>query len=523
MQIDPDAVMHKLGLSVAASGGNREHALRLMPQFGQKPAYSVDELLAYSGSDFIDVAYQAVLRRQPDEAGRRDYLQAIETGALTKTEVLGELRKSPEGYRAGVPIRGLRLQYLLRRMERRRGGRMLALLASLMRLARKQSSWEAMEARLASRDERMLSAASLALDGMREDVARRLDSSLHALRKSIGRGEVRAARSMADVSSRQDATEQRLASVESSWASVEVRLSRSEQHAARWMEEMAARFERNEALLESCQAAIREESQRRAGYRAYADAVGQHPPVAGASEEDMAMMYARLEEVFRGSEEEIRRRAEIYLPCIAEAAAATRCRRVLDLGCGRGELLALLGGAGYDARGVDLNRLFVEQNRAAGREVVLMDALTALEGCEPDSLAAVSAIHLAEHLSVNHLVRLLDLAFAALRPGGVLILETPNPQNLRTSAYYFYFDPTHRNPLPPPLLAWMVADRGFREARIDLLEDGRFSPETTRVPPDAVAADQVNRFVDWVSVSPDYAVVATKPIQPAAGTESDKP
>jgi len=471
MKIDPRAVMQELQLPLAAPGA--EGGRRLSLQFQQKSSYSLPELLAYSGEDFIDVAYQAVLRRLPDEEGRNSYLSAMEQGQLSKVEIIGQLRSSPEGFNAGTVIHGLRLTYLLRRLRRKRGGSLLGFAISLLRLNTLQPRIEAAETRLAARDDLAERRAAVALGGLRDELRQQISASAHLVRKSVGRSEGEAARRM-------DALTRRLDDMETA-------------NASRQADMLGELVQRISQLVGG-------------GKDASSTKVA-----SGATDDELSAMYVRLEQAFRGSHEEIRRRGEIYLPYIAEAAAATDCNKVLDLGCGRGELLALLGDYGYSARGIDLNPIFIEENLNAGRDAALVDALTALECCEPESLAAITSIHLVEHLPVDVLVRLMDLALRALRPGGRLILETPNPQNLRTSAYYFYFDPTHRNPLPPPLLSWMAGDRGFADVKVDMLDDGRFTPETSHIAHEAVGADPINRFVDWLSVSPDYAIIGVKP------------
>lgn len=462
MLIDPRAVMQELQLPHSYPG--KEWDVRPSVQFEQKAEYMLPELLRHSGGDFVDVAYQAILKRLPDDGGRRAYLAALENGRLSKIELLAELRSSAEGLNAGVNVHGLRLRNRLYRLGRLRLiGRPLRWLLAIARMDGIERRLEELEARLASRDDRSERIAAQSLAELREELRSQLANSLHALRKSIGRSEGDAAR----------------------------RLDELTDH----LSEIDARFESRIALAT-------DELQQKLS-------TGSGP--VGASEDDLAGIYVRLEQRFRGSEEEIKRRGEIYLPYVADAVALTGSRRVLDLGCGRGELLTLFKEHGYEARGVDLNPIFVAENQKAGHDVVQIDAIAALERCEPASLAVITSLHLVEHLPMDVLVRLLDLAKIALCPGGKLVLETPNPQNLRTSVYYFYYDPTHRNPLPPPLLVWMAEDRGFVEVKVDMLEDGRFFPETVRVPHDAVGADPINRFVDWLSVSPDYAIIASRP------------
>ena len=145
---------------------------------------------------------------------------------------------------------------------------------------------------------------------------------------------------------------------------------------------------------------------------------------------------------------------EIYLPLLAETQAGGPDRPILDLGSGQGGFLDMLRGEGL---------------AASGLEGTAADAIEHLARQAAGSLGAVVALHLIEHLPFKAVMRLIDEAQRALAPGGVLILETPNPANLLVASRWFYLDPTHRNPLPSDMLSTLIDGRGFdRISIIDL-------------------------------------------------------
>ncbi len=224
-------------------------------------------------------------------------------------------------------------------------------------------------------------------------------------------------------------------------------------------------------------------------------------------------MYASFEEQFRGSRDNIRARARHYLDVVKKANAGTAHAPVLDLGCGRGEWLELLRDEGLAARGVDLNDVFLTQCRTRGLDVIQSDALAYLRELPDASLGAITSMHLVEHLPMTDLINLLDESARVLRPGGVIALETPNPENLLVGSHYFYTDPTHRNPLPPALLQWLVEARGFEQARVDRLSEHRGEPALTPVADDVPGAVQINAFVALLNHAPDYAVIGSKPVE----------
>jgi O-antigen chain-terminating methyltransferase len=174
-------------------------------------------------------------------------------------------------------------------------------------------------------------------------------------------------------------------------------------------------------------------------------------------------LYVALEEAFRGSREVIKERAREYLD---DVLALPRGGPVVDVGCGRGEWLELLKESGVDAYGIDLNPEFVEGCVARGLDARVADALEHLAKVPERSLAAVTAIHLVEHLPIESLVELIDLSIRALEPGGLLILETPNPDSLAVVASTFYIDPSHIRPLNPLFLTFLVGARGLADVEV---------------------------------------------------------
>lgn len=226
--------------------------------------------------------------------------------------------------------------------------------------------------------------------------------------------------------------------------------------------------------------------------------LGTPDPAARAHELDG--LHAELLEAFRGSRDDVRERQRIYLPILRQID--TGSRPALDLACGRGEWLELLRENGWQAYGVDTNRVLVEQCHARGLAVTQDDALAHLRTVPTDSLAVVTAFHLAEHLGFAALVELIDEALRALCPGGVLIVETPDPHNLRVAAYTFYCDPTHRHPLPSPLLKFIVESRGLRDVRVLPLHPTGAT--------DTAGGQAASPFAEYFDGPQDYAVVGWK-------------
>jgi SAM-dependent methyltransferase len=210
--------------------------------------------------------------------------------------------------------------------------------------------------------------------------------------------------------------------------------------------------------------------------------------------------YAAFEALHRGSREDIKSRLWVYGPYLGDIKAVRAEPTALDLGCGRGEWLEILREVGIEGRGVDLDRDMVATCESLGLPASHGDALAALRAAPDASLDLVTAFHLVEHLPFDLIESLAAEALRALRPGGLLVMETPNPENLEVGASRFYLDPTHLRPLPPALLAFVPKHLGFHRTRLMRLQ------ENPRIGGNAFPS--VGDLL--TEVSPDYAVVAQK-------------
>jgi len=173
--------------------------------------------------------------------------------------------------------------------------------------------------------------------------------------------------------------------------------------------------------------------------------------------------YLEFEDRFRGREEDIAERLEPYLEILQGRG------EVLDLGCGRGEALAVMSERGITCSGVDSNVEMVDRCREKGYQAEVGDLFTALAARGEASLGGIVSFHVIEHLPTADLERLTRLAWRALAPGGVLVLETPNPLSVVVGASRFWIDPTHKRPVHPESLKTMLELTGFDPVeRIDL-------------------------------------------------------
>lgn len=218
--------------------------------------------------------------------------------------------------------------------------------------------------------------------------------------------------------------------------------------------------------------------------------------------EPLAQWYSAFEESQRGDVSQIAQRQAQYIPLVTPVLQALPQAPALDLGCGRGEWVQLLNRLGHHSVGVDSNTAMLQPAEAADADVHCQDIFSFLSEQPPERYALVTSFQVVEHLPPEQLLQLLQDAWRILRPGGMIILETPNPENIQVAAYSFWMDPTHQRPLPPPLLLNMAQHAGFVDCHIH-----RSSPW----PPDQQTQGLPQPLARLLYADQDYALIARKP------------
>jgi len=504
----------------------------------------INGLMGLSDLNFIEKAYIGLLGRRPDEAGTRHYVSMLAAGS-SRVAVLGELRYSAEGRAFGAVVPGLRKRFLVQRLYR---------LPLLGRLVRTMTGIVALPGLM--RDVTALAADLRALRGQTELADRAIEFEMksrtgyaeraiereqEARRDQAGRldhiagqldaepwadpllslaaeGEAQAARQQA-----QDARLDELDRTVGAFAEL-ARTFMAMRREFGWTEDGAALARelsdrmtehrnlarRAIASAEENRAGLHDQERRLSlilgelrGWIAHGVEPGSESQVQDHQDQLLDPLYLAFEDRFRGSRADIKQRQSVYLELLREAGAGQAGRPIVDVGSGRGELLELLGEAGLDARGVDLNGSMVALCTTLGLDCTLDDAVSYLGRLEAGSLGAVTGFHIIEHLPFPALVALLDASLHALAPGGVVVFETPNPANLLVASRWFHLDPTHRNPLPGEMVAMIAEARGFVRVSIRELHP---MPQRFEAKDDVLAAQ-----LDAIFHGPqDYALIARK-------------
>ena len=510
------------GTAAGSSNGHLEH----------KNHYHVNDLLRFHGEDFVRQAYRALLRREPDDPGMAHHLEQLASGRFNKMDVLASLHSSPEGRSSQVTISGLTLPVIVRRLGRIPLVGYLVRVAvgigRLPRLVQYQSqfefyTWSQQRNILERQDQhhtelseslQQISAQMLEMMQRAAEQQRANELTLQQYEQLIAKYHVF-----------ESTIAERLAEIRKAGDDSALKLNEQAQQLVNQQQHLA-RIEQNAAtqnLVTELNRALHEELEAMSLRQKNADAsvlmqerrltvlldeikhsAAPHPLTEVAAKEQdhlLDALYASFEDQFRGSCEEISRRLQVYLPFLKEAKITGD---VLDIGCGRGEWLELLRSEGIEARGVDRNRVFIEMCRGAGLEVVEQDALTYVRSQPDESLSAITAIHFVEHVPFEMLIAILDEIRRILKPGGLLIAETPNPENFMVGSCNFYADPTHRNPIPSETLKFLLESRGLRCKDVLKLrpwDEARLDGNS----------ELITRFNEYFYSAPDYGIVSTKP------------
>ena len=435
-----------------------------------KEWYSIHDFLEFSNKNFILNAFRALMHRDPQGGEFEHLLGLLERGELSRTGVLCTIRFSLEGKKKNVKVKGLYLPFFIKRLGRIPViGKLVDIFSCTYRLPTlfknvlqlNNSVHQIQELKLDKvRHVEGLRTIVMAINELEEKFISWQQQSGHQTDILLrGFSEKQQAEYDCFLSDLQGIKDNALADLDELKAKAisavneefTVRLS-----GMVTMQRELQQLEQNIcSKFKSGATIIREQEQE-------AEAAS-----SSSCFVPLDSVYLALENNFRGKPEDIGKRLQVYLPYVLEVVQTLPDGEALDVGCGRGEWLELMRDEKIAAVGVDLNPRMLERARELGLKVICDDLFNYFQGVGDDSLAIISGFHIVEHLSFENLVQLIDEGLRSLQVGGMAIFETPNPENLLTGACNFYIDPTHKNPLPPQLLEFLLKARGF--SRVEIL------------------------------------------------------
>ncbi len=432
--------------------------LELQPEFVRSPddRYHVNELLQYHDHTFVWNAYRAILKREPDEVGLNQFLNNLRSGRFDKLDILASLRFSPEGKGRNVSVEGLKPRPLHRRLYHVPViGYVIEMIVAFARLPATIHRRRQFEEYALSQQELMASHIN-----------------------QLSKASVQATKPFLEELAHLSREQRRFAEL---------------QH-----QQVVGLFREQRKIIQSLEK-LRDEIKPRLEKLQATQASGENGRAATDAGK-LDELFAAFTEQFRGKREDIKEGLRHYLPLLKGAHLVDG---IVDLGCGRGEWLELLKEEGLQALGVESNPIMVEQVRSRGLEVVEGDLLAYLRTRPSESFNVVTGFHLVEHLPFESLIELVDETMRTLRPGGIVIYESPNPKNLTVAACNFYADPGHKKPIFPETIEFILRHNGFEDVQLQYLNPVEDSPFRNDNP----GSQELDI---WFFGARDFAVVARK-------------
>ena len=499
--------------------------------------FKPEDFTQYHDEEFLRSAYQRILEREPDAHGFDYFLTKLRNGQLTKIEILGRIRYSREGREKSVKIKGLLLSFFLNTFYKVPvAGYILRLITATLRLPiiiRDIHEFEAFTNARFTAEDKHLNALSSHIEQnfiqLTNSIANKADTRvLDEVKNTLAENFIQLTNSIANKADTSmvnevinslankidanvlDEIRIELGNKANFQAIGEIKNELADKADAHVLNEVKAEIDPILKEIRDHKLSILDQQRR---LRLLLEEAKKRLPEPFSkeqienivAEEDHLLdaLYVTFENQFRGTREDIKGRLRVYLPYIGQVKAGANDNPILDLGCGRGEWLEMLKEEGLKAHGVDINRILVEQCREYGLDVVEGELIHYLRSLPSSSHGAVTGFHIIEHLKLKLLLNLIDETIRVLKPGGVAIFETPNPENVLVGSCNFYLDPTHNKPLPSPMMKFLAEARGL--CRVEILN---LHPRAGALKING--SDLIERFNEYLYGPQDYALIGFK-------------
>ncbi len=474
--------------------------------YPQNCIYVMSDFTKFYDEEFIDNAYKLILNRTADSEGKNNYLSHLRSGKLSKTEIITSLYFSKEGRTQNIIILGIKKRHILSLLYKipllGYAAKTLFTMATLPKLLDRLNSHEnSVENRLQN------------LNAKQNDLQLRIET------KSSNETVTNLQKHLESVLQTKSSNEALLAlqkEIEQQNENLQKEIEHQKENLQKQLL-LKANLSEFELYLQTVSYAKEYMKISQQNMQNLIDEAKKRLPskvlnkqeLLAITQEEQHMFdtfYVEFEDKFRGTTDDIKARVKSYLPYIKKLPFKKEELSILDVGCGRGEWLELLKENKYtNLKGVDLNSVMVAKSKSLGLDVEQIDVIAYLSSQKENSLAAITGFHIIEHLPFDVLMKFFHECFRVLKKGGMVIFETPNPENIAVGACNFYTDPTHLNPIPPVTGEFLLQQNSFTNTsilRLNLMKEAKYIQDEN--------FSDINDILFAHTKEQDYAIIGYK-------------
>ena len=463
---EPSAAIHTIVSDTAKSHNNISLNIPVPQPFVVKDHYEFADFTKYHDTVFINNVYRGILKRKPDVQGMQRYLHLLRSGERSKMEIISAIRYSKEGKVKNVNLLGSKKRYIVSVLYRLPVigyiSKTLVTLATLPKLLKRINQYESyltLHNGIANENALLIQEAinkksdRMEVEALHTNLESKSDRmEVEALRINLeskyDRKDIEAlsAKFENKVDKEATAIQEKLKSVVYENTLIEVQKD-IESKLNRKVDIQGADLA---SSLEICADDFLKEAINKFYY-----------PVADFDKFNKEELYYSLfENVFYNSEV-VKNKQKVYLKYIPKHNS--KALKHLDVGCGRGEFLTNLTEQNIYCKGIDINSIEIQTLSDNGLNVENIDLINYLTNTR-NMHSSISALQVVEHLDYKTLKMFLQLSYSRISKNGTIILETINPQNI-LAFNSFYMDETHKRPLPPEMLAFLLQWVGFSDIK----------------------------------------------------------
>ena len=418
--------------------------------------YTIEDFSKYHDEEFINNAYKNILNRPADSNGKKYYLEQLRHGLLSKTEIITTIHYSKEGRRQNIVILGSKKRYIMTIVYKipiigyiaKLSYTLLTLPKLLKRLNQYENYIGAEFTKQNINNQQLHNQVNkLQKDKVDENTLIQIQRELE--QKLLLKAE------------KKEIEQKLLLKVEKKELEQKLLLKVDENTLIQAQIDIYKKLEKkvNTSELEFPEIPNSLEIQ---AMDFLSDAISKFPhPIENFKDFDKEELYYSLFESTFYNHEVVLKKQLVYLNYIPKTNSSKDLH--LDIGCGRGELLTLLKQNNYHAMGIDVNSIEIQTLKKQNYLAEHSDMIEFLETTN-NSFSSISALQVIEHIDYDTLKKFISLAYSKIKKDGVIILETINPHN-KVAFNSFYMDETHKRPIPPEMLAFILQYAGFKNIK----------------------------------------------------------